>query len=331
MHTTMLTKARRTFVQRLRVFAIFLAQGVCIAALWAQAPAPAPSFEVASVKPNKSGTSFVNLGNLPGGRFNATNIAPMMLLLRAYQLQPSQIIGAPSWLNSERFDIVAKAPDNTPPAQMPLLIRALFADRFKLVAHNETRELQIYALVKVRADGKLGPQLRPAAIDCAAMLAARGRGGPPPGGPGGDFVGRGAAPGGPVPPPPDGRGGPPGAAFGPGNRPPCAQMIGPASINGGGITMTQLANQLATRVNRVVVDQTGLTGGFDLDLTWTPDQLPQGLPPTPPPGAPPLPAIDPNGPSIFTAVQEQLGLKLESTKGPAEVLVIDSIERPTED
>lgn len=294
----------------------------------AQAPEPAPVFEVASVKPNKSGTNFVNIGNLPGGRFNATNVTPYMLLRQAYNLQPSQIIGAPSWLESEHFDIVAKASGEVGPGQMPLMIRALMVDRFKLLAHTETRELQIYALVKARSDGKLGPQLKPSAVDCAAM---RGRGGPPPGGPAGPggFVGRGVGPGGvPAPPPPPG--GPGGAGFGTGVRPPCAQMFGPASLGGGGMTMAQLANMLSTRVNRIIVDRTGLTGGFDLDLNWTPDQMPQGAPAAFP-GAPPLPPIDPNGPSIFTAIQEQLGLKLDSTKGPADVLVIDSIVRPTDD
>jgi uncharacterized protein (TIGR03435 family) len=323
-------------MNKFRVFVIVVIHGALIATVLAQAPPSDPAFEVASVKPNKSGTSFVNIGNLPGGRFNATNVAPIMLFRQAYQLQPSQIIGAPGWLESERFDIVAKAPADFVPTQMPLLLRSLLADRFKLVAHNETRELPIYVLVKARDDGKLGPQLKPAAVDCAAMIAARGRGGPPPDGRGGagEFVGRGGpGPGGAAAPsPPGGPGGAPGGApFGPGNRPPCAQMVGPATISGGGMTMAQLANVLSMRVNRIVVDRTGLTSGFDLDLSWTPDQLPQGLPPVPPPGAPPLPAIDPNGPSIFTAVQEQLGLRLESTKGPADVLVIDSIERPTED
>ena len=92
--------------------------------------------------------------------------------------------------------------------------------------------------------------------------------------------------------------------------------------------MAQIANALAMRVNRVVVDRTGLSGAYEVELEWTPDQLPPG---PPPPGAPPLPPIDPNGPSIFTALQEQLGLKLESTKGPVDVLVIDSVEHPTED
>jgi uncharacterized protein (TIGR03435 family) len=95
--------------------------------------------------------------------------------------------------------------------------------------------------------------------------------------------------------------------------------------------MAQFAALLSGRVQRIVVDRTGLTGNFDLDLTWTPDQIPQGPPGLPPPGAPPLPSIDPNGPSIFTAVQEQLGLKLESSKGAVDVVVIDRAEHPTED
>ena len=92
--------------------------------------------------------------------------------------------------------------------------------------------------------------------------------------------------------------------------------------------MVQFANALSPMVGRQVLDKTGLTGNYEFDLTWTPDQLPQG---PPPPGAPPLPPIDPNGPSIFTAVQEQLGLKLESTRGLVQVLVIDNVERPTPD
>ena len=107
-------------------------------------------------------------------------------------------------------------------------------------------------------------------------------------------------------------------------------MIGPGSISSSGQPITQLATMLSTFVNRTVLDRTGLTGAFDLTLNWTPEQLPQGRG-EPPPGAPPLPPIDPNGPSIFTAVQEQLGLKLDSQRGPVDVLVIDSVEQPTED
>ena len=104
--------------------------------------------------------------------------------------------------------------------------------------------------------------------------------------------------------------------------------IGPGNIAGGGSTMAQFADTLSIWAGRIVVDRTGLTGGFDIDLTWTPEQLPGGRGGDLPPG---FPAIDPNGPSIFTAVQEQLGLKLDSTKGPVDVLVIDRLEHPTED
>ena len=90
--------------------------------------------------------------------------------------------------------------------------------------------------------------------------------------------------------------------------------------------MSQFVGSLAMWVGRIVVDKTGLTGGYDFNLTWTPDQMPQR-----PPGMPEPPPIDPNGPSIFTAVQEQLGLKLDSQRGPVSVLVIDHVEHPVED
>jgi uncharacterized protein (TIGR03435 family) len=106
----------------------------------------------------------------------------------------------------------------------------------------------------------------------------------------------------------------------------------PGNLSGGSSSMTQLSNVLARFVSRTVVDRTGLTGNYDLDLQWTPDQMPQGFGRgEAPPGAPAMPAVDPNGPSIFTAVQEQLGLRLESTKAPVDVLVIDRAELPTED
>jgi uncharacterized protein (TIGR03435 family) len=99
----------------------------------------------------------------------------------------------------------------------------------------------------------------------------------------------------------------------------------PGRMMAGGYALADIARNMSNFTGRMVVEKTGLTGTFDLDLTWTPDQIPAG---PFPPGAP---SIDPNGPSLFTAVQEQLGLKLDSQKGPVEVLVIDSAERPTED
>ena len=101
-------------------------------------------------------------------------------------------------------------------------------------------------------------------------------------------------------------------------------------MRAGGTTMEQFASFISGTAQRVVIDKTGLTGYYDIALTYTPsgDQLPQGAPP---PGAPAPPPIDPDGPSFFTAIQEQLGLKLEATKGPVDVLVIESIEKPVED
>jgi uncharacterized protein (TIGR03435 family) len=100
-------------------------------------------------------------------------------------------------------------------------------------------------------------------------------------------------------------------------------------MTAGGTRLPQLATTLSTLVNRIVVDQTGLNGGYDIDLQWAPDQMPFGLGGDPPTGG--APSVDPNRPSIFTALQEQLGLKLDSRRGPVEVLVIDLVERPTED
>jgi bla regulator protein blaR1 len=294
----------------------------------AQAPqttAPAPAFEVASIKPNNSGDGRVMLGNQPG-RFTATNVTLRMLIRNAYQLQDFQISGGPGWLNSDHYDIVAKidsavqeqinasrgagvGPAAVPgqgPTPLQLMLRSLLAERFKLVTHMEMKDSPIYALVVARSDGRLGPQLTKSDTDCAAMLAAaRGRG------PGA------------MPPP-----GPPQ----PGERMPCGIRIGPGNMAIGGATLAQVANSLGMFVGRIVVDRTALAGAYDANLTWTPDQMPQRAPGTP--GDQPIRVngvdVDPNGPSIFTAVQEQLGLKLDSQRGPVETLVIDRAEKPVE-
>jgi uncharacterized protein (TIGR03435 family) len=285
-------------------------------ALDAQSRADAvPAFEVASVKPNKANDGRIGIGLQPCGRFNATNVTLKMLIGMAYgtpqPLPDAQLIGGPKWIDSDRFDVVAKAAGdpqfgpNGPPAQMYPMIRTLLADRFKLAVHHETRELPIYALMLARSDGRLGAQMKPAAVDCAALRGARGNAPPP------------------IPP-------------APGERLACGIRMSPGNLTAGGTTMAQLATVLARFVDRVIVDRTALTANFDIDLTWTPDRLPQGGPglqggPGGAPPAPPVAAIDPNGPSIFTAVQEQLGLKLESTKGPVDVVVIASAEHPMED
>jgi uncharacterized protein (TIGR03435 family) len=299
---------------RLSIIVVVFAVGRTLVAQAPDASAPgnAPSFEAASVKANKSGPGQTALFFQPGGRFRATNITLKMLIGAAYgtpqPLPDFQLIGGPKWMDSDRFDVVAKAPGdpqpgpNGPPPQMFLMIQSLLAERFHLKVHYETREMPIYALVLARSDGKLGPRMTPSATDCAARMAEmRARGGPP------------------APP-------------APGERPPCGARMFPGNVSAGAMTMTQIVNGLArmSGLNRTVVDRTGLTGSYDFDLTFTPDQMPQGRG-DPPPGAPPLPAIDPNGPSLFTALQEQLGLKLEPARGPVNVLVIDNVEPPTDD
>ena len=176
-----------------------------------------------------------------------------------------------------------------------MMLRALLADRFKLVMHKETKELPIFELVLARQDGKLGPQLRPAAVDCAARTVAAARG---------------------ATQPPPASSGPPGPGF-------CGTTMNPVSVRGGGVTLAMLADILVGPTQRLVIDRTGLTGNWDLEVNYTPDQsqLPPGIE---------LPSgIDPNGPSLFTAIEEQLGLKLRPARGPVEVLVIDSVQQPT--
>lgn len=301
----------------------------------AQAPAataPGPTFEVASIKPNKSGDGRIGIMMAPGGRFTATGVTAGMLITQAYRLQGgrgfggnnSLLLNAPDWVNRDRFDIVAKAEGNVVPDQFPDLLKSLLIDRFKLTAHTESRELPVYALVLARSDGKLGTSLRPVSAECSAMLASR-RSGPPPAGRGGPGD---PGPGGPVGAGAVGRGQLPMPA--PGAPAPCGNMrIGPGNLSSGGTPIALLVNSLSGFAGRTVIDRTGLAGDYQFDLQWTPDQMP-GARGDLPPGVQ-LPPIDPNGPSIFTAVQEQLGLKLESTRAPVDVLVIDRVEPPTED
>jgi uncharacterized protein (TIGR03435 family) len=264
-----------------------------------------PQFDVASVKPNKSADNRVMIGMQPGGRFTATNVSARQLITNAYRVQPFQIVGGPSWIETDRFDIAAKGAGDVPPDQMQAMLRGLLAERFGLVAHSESRDMPIYALTLARPDGKLGPKMKESTIDCQALM---GRG-------------RGAAPGPPAPPPPTAAGGPP----------PCGMRIGPGSLSSGGMAIAQLTQSLGPMSGRVVQDRTGLTGSYDFELSWTPDaSIGGGGGPLGGGGAAPPPSSD-GGASLFTAIQEQLGLKLESTRGPVDVVVIDKISQPTPD
>jgi uncharacterized protein (TIGR03435 family) len=266
----------------------------------AQTP-PSPTFEVATVKPNKSGDLRQFIARQPGGRVTVTNMPLRGLITFAYQLASFQLTGGPSWIASDRFDMVAKLEGNPEfpapgagPDPIQLALRTLMVDRFKLQVHRETREMDIYALVMVKP-GVRGPALKPSTTDCAARIKAGPRAGdPPPQIPASGVV-------------------------------PCNIMFGPGMIRFGGFPLTQLTTMLGGQSGRMVFDRTELMGNWEFELHFAAEQRGQ-----PPPGVD-VPAPDPDAPSLFTALQEQLGLKLESTKGPVDVLVIDSVEHPTQD
>jgi uncharacterized protein (TIGR03435 family) len=237
-------------------------------------------FEVASVKPNRSGDPFPLL-NSSRGRYQVNNVPLRTLIQAAYQVQPFQVVNAPDWTQNERFDINAKMPGEVPvaPGVQTRMLRAMLEERFKLATHRETREMPIFALVLARADGKLPTGLEPASSECASVQQP---------------------------------------SLQPGPRPRCNANFGAGLLTSGGITMAAFARMLSgpLQVGRHVQDRTGLAGYFQFDLKYTTEQTQNA---------------DPNTPSLVTALQEQLGLKLESARGPVEVLVIDSVVRPTPD
>jgi uncharacterized protein (TIGR03435 family) len=282
--------------------------------------APHLEFEVASVKTNKSGPNMMQVRMLPNS-FNLTNVPLRLIITQAYRLSNYQLVGGPTWLDSERFDIVAKAPEGSQPDQTMLMLRGLLAERFKLKVHGETRETQVYALMLARSDGKLGPKLAKSTDDCEKIVAERRAA----------AAAARAGGAGPVP----------FTMPGPNEKPVCTINMRPTPVangmpvlnfRGGGQPIQVIANQVSSFLNKRVVDRTGLTGLYDFELQFSmggqmlTTQAPGGTGGT---GTTPSAPID-DGPTMFDAVRE-LGLKLESERGPVEHLVIDSVERPTED
>jgi uncharacterized protein (TIGR03435 family) len=304
------------------------ALGVALGGLaTAQEPDVATSgadFEVASVRPSGPAANGL-LGMVPiilpaGDRLTATNVPLRMLIRTAYGLQDHQIEGAPRWLASERFDVTAKAGAGTGgsiEAMQPML-RALLAERFALRAHTETRELPVYALVVARDDGQLGPGIAPSDSDCRhaeeeqrKLLDAFLKGGA-------------TALAGLLPRPGESRA--------------CAVMpsleaarTGGLGLRADGQPMAVVAQLLEALLGRPVEDRTGLAGLYDWDLTFDIRDIAAQMAAQAginlPVGA--LPESD--NPSLLTALREDLGLKVDSRRGPVEVLVIDSVARPTPD
>ena len=271
-----------------------------ITPLLAQQPSTDAAFDVTSVKPNTAGSGMIRMLPAANGGWQAENVPLGMLVRLAFQLQDNQIVGGPKWLFEDRFDV--KGTGTAPGRDGPLFdkMKSMLKDRFKLVTHIETREQSVYALVLARSDRKLGEKLTPSTTDC-------------------------------TPTGPNGRGrGQPTAPV-PGERPKCGFMIGPGRIMVGGQTMASFAQTLSRFAGGIVVDKTNLGGTYDIELSYAPDPgislTGRDLPP--PPG--PAPVANSDAPSIFAAVQEQLGLKLEPTKAPIDVLVIDSADKPTAD
>ena len=260
--------------------------------------AQTPAFEVASVKLNKTGQGPFVLPIQPGGRVTLQYRTVRSLVQFAYSpidspLQESQIVGGPDWVDADHFDIVAKMGGAPPPGRataelVRMMVRSLLVQRFNAKLHTETREIPVYALVLLRKDGALASGLRRRSEPNCDWFK-------------------------PGPGLPDPKG----------SAPLCGFMGGgQGRLNSRGITMVQLARGLApARLDRIVIDNTGLTGLYDVDLEWG---VNSSAPIT-------LAPASNDAPSIFTAVQEQLGLKLEPRRGPVDVLVIDRIDPPTPD
>lgn len=254
-----------------------------------------PAFEVVSIKPSK-GDSMMGRMMMTADGISVSNIPLHGLIRQIFDVSDDQLIGVPGWVSTDRFDIEAKvAADDAPkfklltPQQRWAMFLRVFQDRFGLKFHHETKDLKQYALVIAKS----GPKLKEAKE--------------------GDTYANGFK-------------GPDGVAH--------AGMVrmGVDEMNAQGVELAILVRQLSLRLHSTVVDKTGLTGKYDFDLKWTPDESegPMFKSPEESHGgngdAAPAPTT---GPSIFTALQEQLGLKLESQKGPVDVVVIDHIEPPS--
>jgi uncharacterized protein (TIGR03435 family) len=245
-----------------------------------------PAFEVVSVKVNLNDDAPEAISPSPDGSVRFTGFRLRTLIAMAYRAEGlqrfDQIIGGPTWIGVDRFDIVARANDQpgtqSGPTRVPERLRTVLRDRFRLRAHTDTRSMPAFALVVAGRDRKPGAQLRESTIDCSTAGAAAAN------------------------PDPDRS---------------CGIRREGGVIVGRGVPAGQLAGYLSglPAVDRHVTDRTGLTGRYDFRLEYSPAFLEPG-------GA---------GPSLFTALTEQLGLTLRAETVPLPVLIIDSVEKPTPD
>jgi uncharacterized protein (TIGR03435 family) len=294
------------------------------------AASPVMEYEVATIKAYKPGAGEgpgmmrVGIMNAPDG-FSASGATMQMLVGVAYGIQNFQIIGAPDWFESDRFEINAKMENSVADALAKLsqddrtlarqkMLQALLADRFKLTIHRDTKELSAYTLTIGKNGTKLveAPAVDPASTASASAggVGTGGRGGP--GGPGSGGPGRGGM--------------------------QVTGSPGGLTLNSGAVPMVAFVRLLSQFLRAPVIDNTGLKGFYEIKMTFTPDNFGSGGGPgfaAPPPSAPngaapPDPSTEPAGPTLLIAVQEQLGLKLEKSKGPVEMIVIDRVEKASD-
>jgi uncharacterized protein (TIGR03435 family) len=261
--------------------------------LTAPLAAQAPPFEAASVKKNAGGgPPGMEIRVTPNGGFIATNVPLRVLVRESFRVQDYQLIDLPGWADGERYDITAKSGATTPDWQP--MVQTLLRERFALAARPETREMPIYVVAAPR-DGRPAAGLRatPAATSayCTAQRLPAGQR------PSAD----------------------PAIGF-------CGMRQALGTVQGRDVPLAALWRFVSQQAGRAIVDRSGLAGNHDFDLTWTPEQFANRATPAVVNGN----TIDPDGPSLFTALQEQLGLKLDAQRGPVDVLVIEKIDRPTE-
>ena len=239
-------------------------------------------FEAAVFRRNRSGDEGSSIGQRPGGEYVMTNGPIYLLLMNAFRPQHRDIIGAPAWVTSERYDFQAKAGGTATSDTLREMLRAALADRLKLRARLEPREQPVYFLVAARNDRRLGPKIEPTSRDCASIEAANRAGAPRP------------------------------ESTAPSNgAPSCGIRTNAGELLAGGVTMDVLARNLGAEAGRPVFDRTDFAGYFDLAVRWRDQSL-----------------SNPDAADFFTALQEQLGLRLESGRAPLQTLIIDYIERP---
>ena len=256
------------------------------------------AFEVASIKRNVSGSTQERWPSLnPAGQLEVINLRVSDLVQAAFQVGDHQVLGMPAWARNTRYDISARLDPRIAGALSPawgLPLQTLLRDRLQLAFHRETQQRPVYHLMLARPDGKLGPNMRPAQYNCEALkeqAAAAARVGAPS----------------PLPEPTD-------TKIACGIRPSAGRIL-----QGGSELGPEFMAILGRVTGRPVFNRTGVTGKWDFLLTFTPDGLQRATEPLPT-----------DAPDLFTALREQLGLKLESATGPLPMFIIDRIEPPTE-